>query len=162
MSCLLAVIRLSLVLQVGSPADVLTSHNTAGRTGANRAETELTPSRAVLVATMHNTVYLYDADHERPGPDGRTVPLWATWLGKPRPGGADIDMWATNDPEWGILSTPVIDTTRSVVYVVAWHDDGGNTYRYRLHAPEWLGGAVDSAGRLHHDGALAVSDRRSS
>jgi hypothetical protein len=179
-SCLLAVIRLSMVLQVGSPADVLTSHNTAGRTGANRAETELTPGRvdtgafgklwtlyadgqivaqplyvrglavetsgnpetprvqgrfnAVLVATMHNTVYLYDADHERPGPDGRTVPLWATWLGKPRPGGADIDMWATNDPEWGILSTPVIDTTRSVVYVVAWHDDGGNTYRYRLHA----------------------------
>jgi hypothetical protein len=43
---------------------------------------------AVLVATMHNTVYLYDADHERPGPEGRTVPLWATWLGKPRPGGA--------------------------------------------------------------------------
>jgi hypothetical protein len=30
---------------------------------------------AVLIATMHNTVYLFDADHERPGPEGRTVPL---------------------------------------------------------------------------------------
>jgi len=91
---------------------------------------------AVLIATMHNTVYLYDADQERPGPEGRTVPLWATWLGKPRPGGADIDMWAVNDPEWGILSTPVVDPTKSIVYVVAWHDDGGGPqgYHYRLHA----------------------------
>ena len=56
---------------------------------------------------MHNTVYVYDADKENRGPDGRTMPLWATWLGQPRPGGKDIDMWSTNDPEWGILSTPV-------------------------------------------------------
>lgn len=33
---------------------------------------------AVIVATMHNTVYVYDADKENRGPDGRTVPLWAT------------------------------------------------------------------------------------
>ena len=45
---------------------------------------------------------------EQRGPDGRTIPLWATWLGQPRPGGKDIDMWSTNDPEWGILSTPVV------------------------------------------------------
>jgi hypothetical protein len=89
---------------------------------------------AVLVATMHNTVYLYDAAHERPGPQGRTVPLWATWLGQPRPSGKDIDMWSTNDPEWGILSTPVIDAAKSMVYVVAWHDDGAQAYRYRIHA----------------------------
>jgi hypothetical protein len=90
---------------------------------------------AVLVATMHNTIYLYDATSERPGPEGRNVPLWATWLGKPRPGDG-IDMYATNDPEWGILSTPVIDPTKSIVYVVAWHDDGGaaQDYHYRLHA----------------------------
>jgi hypothetical protein len=98
---------------------------------------------AVLIATMHNTVYLYDADHERPGPEGRTVPLWATWLGRPRPGGGDIDMYATNDPEWGILSTPVVDPAKSVVYVVAWHDDGGGppNYRYRLHALRLKDGA---------------------
>lgn len=56
---------------------------------------------AVIVATMHNTIYVYDADKENKGPEGRTVPLWARWLGTPRPGGEDIDMYHTNDPEWG-------------------------------------------------------------
>ena len=79
---------------------------------------------AIIVATMHNTVYVYDADRENPGPQGRTVPLWATWLGPPKPGGKDIDMWSTNDPEWGILSTPVVSDDKSTLFVVAWHDDG--------------------------------------
>jgi outer membrane protein assembly factor BamB len=89
---------------------------------------------AVVIATMHNTIYVYDADQEKPGPAGRTVPLWATWLGQPRPGGKDIDMWSTNDPEWGILSTPVINDDKSVLYVAAWHDEGANGFQYRLHA----------------------------
>lgn len=90
---------------------------------------------AVLIATMHNTVYLYDADNERAAPQGRTQPLWATWLGQPRPGGKDIDMWSTSDPEWGILGTPVIDAAKTTVYLVAWHDDSGDrNYHYRLHA----------------------------
>ncbi len=89
---------------------------------------------AVIIATMHNTVYVYDADKENRGPDGRTIPLWATWLGPPRPGTKDIDMWSTNDPEWGILSTPVVSDDRTTLFVVAWHDDGGVGLRYRLHA----------------------------
>jgi hypothetical protein len=88
----------------------------------------------VIIATMHNTVYVYDADKEARGPDGRTIPLWATWLGLPRPGGKDIDMWSTNDPEWGILSTPVVSDDRTTLFVVAWHDDGAQGLRYRLHA----------------------------
>jgi hypothetical protein len=88
---------------------------------------------ALVVATMHNTVYVYDADAENRLPDGKTRPLWATWLGPPRPGGKDIDMWSTNDPEWGIMGTPVIDPEKSTVWVVAWHAEGG-TFRYRLHA----------------------------
>jgi len=95
----------------------------------------------VIVATMHNTIYAYDADHERPGPDGRTVPLWARWLGMPRPGGKDIDMFSTNDPEWGILGTPVISDDRKTLYAVAWHDDGPQGYRYRLHALDLASGA---------------------
>ena len=79
---------------------------------------------AVIIATMHNTVYVYDADKENRGPDGRTIPLWATWLGQPRPGGKDIDMWSTNDPEWGILSTPVVSDDKKTLFVVAWHGDG--------------------------------------
>jgi outer membrane protein assembly factor BamB len=89
---------------------------------------------AVIIATMHNTVYVYDADKENRGPDGRTIPLWATWLGPPRPGTKDIDMWSTNDPEWGILSTPVVSGDKRTLYVVAWNDDGAAGLRYRLHA----------------------------
>jgi hypothetical protein len=54
---------------------------------------------AVIIETLHNTVYAYDADKENRGPDGRTNPFWATWLGPPRPGTKNIDMWSTNDPE---------------------------------------------------------------
>src|SRR5262249_50753912 len=89
---------------------------------------------AVIIATMHNTVYAYDADKENRGPDGRTIPLWATWLGAPRPGGKDIDMWSTNDPEWGILSTPVVSDDKNTLFVVAWHNDGNGSLAYRLHA----------------------------
>jgi hypothetical protein len=89
---------------------------------------------AVVVATMHNTIYVYDADSENRQPDGTTKPLWATWLGPPRPGNKDtIDMWSTNDPEWGILGTPVIDPQKTTLWVVAWHNDGG-VFRYKLHA----------------------------
>jgi hypothetical protein len=97
---------------------------------------------AVIIATMHNTVYVYDADSARPGLDGRTIPLWARWLGNPRPGGKDIDMYRTNDPEWGILSTPVISDDRKTLYVVAWHQDAGNQQQYRLHALD-LSSGVD-------------------
>jgi hypothetical protein len=96
---------------------------------------------AVVIATMHNTVYVYDADRENPGPEGRTRPLWATWLGKPRAGSKDIDMWSTNDPEWGILSTPVISPDKATLYAVAWHDDGAQGLRFRLHALDLRSGA---------------------
>jgi outer membrane protein assembly factor BamB len=89
---------------------------------------------AVIIATMHNTVYVYDADKENRGPDGRTVPLWARWLGPPRPGTKEIDMWSTNDPEWGILSTPAISADKTTLFAVAWHDEGPRGFAYRLHA----------------------------
>jgi len=89
---------------------------------------------AVIIATMHNTVYVYDADKENPGPEDRTVPLWASWLGNPRPGTKEIDMWSTNDPEWGILSTPVVSDDKTTLFVVAWHDDGPAGLSFRLHA----------------------------
>jgi hypothetical protein len=99
----------------------------------------------VIIATMHNTVYAYDADTERRGPNGRTVPLWARWLGPPRQSGKDIDMWSTNDPEWGILGTPVISDDRKVIYVVAWHDDGPDGIRYKLHALDLASGAENKS-----------------
>ncbi len=50
-------------------------------------------------------------------------------------------MFATNDPEWGILSTPVISDDRKTLYVVAWHDDGAQGIRYKLHALDLASGA---------------------
>jgi hypothetical protein len=94
----------------------------------------------LLVATMHNTVYAYDADQENRLPDGKTRPLWATWLGQPRPGGKDIDMWSTNDPDWGILATPVVDSQKTTVWVVAWHNENGR-FLYRLHSLDLRNGA---------------------
>jgi hypothetical protein len=105
--------------------------NTAGNTDTPLVQGTF---NAVIVATMHNTVYVYDADKENRSPDGRTVPLWAKWLGPPRPGGKDIDMWSTNDPEWGIVATPVVSPDKRTLFVVAWHSDGAPGLRYMLHA----------------------------
>ena len=93
----------------------------------------------LIVATMHGTVYAYDATHhDNPA---HTYPrLWATWLGQPvqdLPGFDQKDIWRTN-PEWGILSTPVIDLGRKRVYVVMWNADNGGTFR--LHSLSLLNG----------------------
>lgn len=113
------------------------SIDTSGNLGAPLVKGRF---NAVIIATMHNTVYVYDADKENRGPDGRTIPLWATWLGPPRPSGKDIDMWSTNDPEWGILSTPVVSDDKTTLYVVSWHNDGPGGFQYRLHALNLLNG----------------------
>ncbi|MGH8625482.1 MAG: PQQ-binding-like beta-propeller repeat protein [Gammaproteobacteria bacterium] len=123
------------------------------RTGANTAETVLTPANVrssanqfhkrfvmkvdgkiegsplyasgvtiaggthsvVYVATMHNTVYAFDAD--------TGTQLSARWLGNPITGS---DLHAVKPPgstihgEWGISSTPVIDRATGTLYVVRW------------------------------------------
>jgi hypothetical protein len=98
---------------------------------------------AVVLATMHNTIYVYDADNENRQPNGQNKPLWATWLGQPRPGGKDIDMWSTNDPDWGVVGTPVIDPQKTTLWVVSWHNEKG-AYQYRLHALNLRDGAQRS------------------
>lgn len=119
------------------------------RTGANTAETTLTPANVksganqfhkrfvmkvdgkvegsplyasgvaiaggthnvVYVATMHNTVYAFDAD--------TGTQLSARWLGNPVTGN-DVHTLKpfTIHKEWGIASTPVIDPATGTLYVV--------------------------------------------
>ena len=133
------------------------------RTGANTAETILTPANVsssanqfhkqfvmkvdgqiegsplyasgiqiaggthnvIYVATMHNTVFAFDADNGNQ--------LSAQWLGTPVTG---LDLHNLKTPtihtEWGILSTPVIDLGTGTLYVVRWgYENGisGPTYR---------------------------------
>lgn len=85
---------------------------------------------AVIVATMHNTIYVYDADKKPTQAQSQDALIWAQWLGDPWPSKTGFDSWHTNYPEWGIVSTPVIDDDKTTMYVVSWHNDG----QYRLHA----------------------------
>lgn len=85
----------------------------------------------VYVATMHNSVYAFDADHARV-----MEPLWHRVL-EPSvvlpdtnigpPGYADIAI------EVGIVSTPVIDRGRNAIYVLTASKDT-NGYSHWLHA----------------------------
>src|SRR5690242_13189372 len=105
----------------------------------------------VFVATMHDSVYAFDAD-------GLLLqPLWQTKLaalGCPQ-GFTCTSVPTSNDfvsshdvlPEIGILSTPVIDPTTNTIYVVAKTQEvSGSTtnYVYRLHALDITTGAERS------------------
>src|SRR5690349_12802555 len=80
----------------------------------------------VYVATMHNTVYAFDAD--------TGAQLSARWLGNPVTG-HDLHVLKphTVHDEWGIASTPVIDRVNGTLYVVRWgYEDNVNGPTYRL------------------------------
>jgi uncharacterized protein (TIGR03437 family) len=94
----------------------------------------------VFIATMHNSVYAIDADLP-----GSTTPLWHVNFGP------SVPSWVLNFtdilPEVGVLSTPVIDLTRQVMYIASDTLDGA-TPMFSLHAlsladgSEMLGGPV--------------------
>ncbi len=89
----------------------------------------------VFVATMHNTVYAFDAD--TPG-----LPLWTANLGPSVPTstyGSDVGPYTDITPENGILGTPVIDPASGTLYAVAATLENGS-YFYRLHAIDCASG----------------------
>jgi len=79
----------------------------------------------VYVATEHNSVYAFDAD--APG-----SPLWQVNLGPSMPW-SSCCMQQDLLPEIGITSTPVIDATARVIYVLA-ESLENNAAVFRLHA----------------------------
>jgi uncharacterized protein (TIGR03437 family) len=83
----------------------------------------------IFVATLHNSVYAYDADTAAP-------PLWTVNLGPSVPSTSytsDTGTYTDITPEIGILGTPVIDPATGTLYVVAATVENGGYY-YRLHA----------------------------
>lgn len=74
----------------------------------------------VYVATMNDTVYAFDADHNT---GTSSVPLWKTRVlvsgSTPVPitiqGGGGVTGWT----QVGVVSTPVIDASTGIIYVVA-------------------------------------------
>ncbi|WP_373527258.1 Calx-beta domain-containing protein, partial [Nostoc sp.] len=115
----------------------------------------------VYVATMHNTVYAFDADD----PNAST-PLWSISLGPsvklPDPNIGPYPNYRDIATEVGILSTPVISTTTNTLYVVAFTKESGN-YIYRLHAldlktgAEKFGGPVVISGTVPGTGSASVN-----
>jgi hypothetical protein len=88
----------------------------------------------VFVATMHDTVYAFDADNAAPGP------LWMTSIFNYSPAGATtvnpVIKQCGNDTAWaevGIVSTPVIDPGTNTMYVVAETYENSQVV-HRLHA----------------------------
>jgi len=80
----------------------------------------------VYVATMHNSVYAIDADAPQ-----STVALWQVNLGPSVP--SSLLNFSDVLPETGILSTPVIDLTKQVMYVVSDTLENGGPV-FRIHA----------------------------
>jgi hypothetical protein len=105
----------------------------------------------VYAATMHDSVYAFDADSNT-GPNAS--PLWQVSL--LAPGATPVPMtvqgcFATTAwTEVGIVATPVIDSATGTIYVVAKTYENGNSV-FRLHAldtttgSEKFGGAVQIA-----------------
>jgi len=146
-----------------SQVNVLTANYDNSRTNANLRETILSPSNVnsdlfgkigsfpvdgqiyaqalyaagiqipgkgvrnvVYTVTMHNTVYAFDADSPTV-----IVPLWQVNLGPSVP--SSVLNFSDILPEVGILSTPVIDLDRLVMYLVS-DTLEGSVPVFRMHA----------------------------
>lgn len=85
----------------------------------------------LYIATENGTVFAFDADSVN---GNTTQALWAksTQLQGEVP--SDDRGCGQVTPEIGITSTPVIDRSRGVIYVVAASKDGAGNYHHRIHA----------------------------
>ena len=171
-----------------SQVNVLTANYDNSRTNANLNETRLNPSKVnsdlfgkigsfpvdgqiyaqalyangepivgkgvhnvVYVATMHNSVYAFDAD----SPDS-IFPLWQVNLGPSVP--SSVLDFTDILPEVGILSTPVIDLSQQVMYLVS-DTLEGSVPVFKMHAlsladgHEMLNGPVVIAASVPGTGA---------
>jgi streptogramin lyase len=97
------------------------------------------PVNVVFVATMHNSVYAFNAD------SSSATPLWVDHIGSSiplpdpnigPPGYSDIS------GEVGILSTPVISQADNTMYVVAARKLSASDYRHTLYKLDVRTGAV--------------------
>lgn len=116
-----------------------------------------TAANVVYVATMHNSVYAFDAD----APCSK-APLWTVNLGPSLP--VTVLNFRDISPEIGILSTPVIDTTTRTLYAVAAVYRNG-AVSYQLHAldlssgSEKFNGPVTLAAQVNGNGDASQNGR---
>src|SRR5579862_2237458 len=116
----------------------------------------------VFVATMHDSVYAFDADSPN------SEPLWMTSLLSYSPAGATTvpttvqkNGGTTGWVEIGVISTPVIDPNSGILYLVAETYEGGKVI-HRLHAldvttgQETLGGPTTITATYDLNGTIST------
>jgi hypothetical protein len=107
----------------------------------------------VYIVTEHDSVYAFDAD------SGASSALWSVSFINPDQGITPIpssDLDSPINPEIGITSTPVIDGSTGVLYVLAATKESGN-YIHRLHALDITSGAEKFDGPGLIQGSVAGS-----
>jgi uncharacterized protein (TIGR03437 family) len=112
----------------------------------------------LYVATMHNSIYAFNADAPQ-----TAAPLWQVNLGPTIPSG--LFNFTDILPEVGILGTPTIDATKQVLYVVADTLPAGvlSDPVFQLHAlslvdgHEMFGGPVQVAASVPGNGAGSIN-----
>jgi hypothetical protein len=113
----------------------------------------------VYVATMHDSVYAFDADSNQ-GSDAS--PLWYVNFLDPANGITSVpetDEFCKSDyTEFGIQGTPVIDTTRNAIYVLAVTKENG-AYVHRLHALNLGTGAEMFGGPTVITGSVTIDNQ---
>ena len=105
----------------------------------------------VYIATEHDSVYAFDADHKQTTPYWKTSFINATAGITPVPT-LDTGAGDVAQPEFGIMSTPAIDPGTGTIYVVARTKENGS-YFVRLHALDITTGKEKFGGPV----ALVVS-----
>jgi hypothetical protein len=106
-----------------------------------------TTRNLVFTATMHNTVYAFDADDP-----AVAAPVWSVSLGPSVPSTLN-DNCQDIQPEVGVLGTPVIDVATGTLYVVAKTLDPDGVH-FRLHALDVGTGAEKFGGPVNIEASL--------
>jgi hypothetical protein len=112
----------------------------------------------LFVATMHNSIYAFDADRV-----SAPVMLWQANLGTAVPAPLLFGRYGDIGGEVGILGTPVVDLQRGVMYVVSDNIQDAAP-AFNLHAldlatgAERLGGPVTITGSVSGQGSAATRD----
>jgi uncharacterized protein (TIGR03437 family) len=120
----------------------------------------------LFVATMHNSIYAFDADSAT-----SPVILWQATLGAPVPAPMLFGQYGDIAVEVGILGTPVIDRQRNVIYAVTDILQGGApaffihaldlaTGAERLNGPVAIKGSVPGTGSAASGGTVAFDPKQ--
>ena len=120
-----------------------------------------TTHNVVYAATLHDSVYAFDADSNQ---GSNASPLWWVNFLDPANGVTTLPVagyvctGTTGYTEFGIQGTPVIDTNRNAVYVLAMTLENG-TYVHKLHALDLGTGAERFGGPVTISASVTIGNQ---